>query len=215
MKKHELIKHAYDNYQKGTICTWYNNKKDFHYTEFQSSGEFEFDDEGDIFINYPDDQTVEYVYCDGQWAKIVAQYPPKKEFIMMSEDGISLCVGDKMYGAHYKSALKKWVYTDFHGEPFVFNENTLHIQQDEDFPYISSPQTHKAFSTKEAAEKWIEEANKPKSITIGENSQYPVIVTATEATIKCIGDVHKDNIILWPGEINEIADAIEQLNRQS
>lgn len=158
MKKHELIKHAYDNYQKGTICTWYNNKKDFHYTEFQSSGEFEFDDTGDIFINYPDDQTVEYVYCDGEWAKIVAQYPPKKEFVMMSEDWVSLEEGDVYFGVykdHGKYILDQSDDEATKGKSINHYLKVKHLLGD-----------YKVFSTKEAAEKWIEEQNKPKQVCI-------------------------------------------------
>lgn len=71
MKKHELLKHAYDNYPKGTLATWYKNKDDQFYTEFISTGIFDFDDDGDIFIVYPNKDDVEYVFIQNDWATVI------------------------------------------------------------------------------------------------------------------------------------------------
>lgn len=135
----------------------------------------------------------------------------EKVFVMTSEDGVKLYVGDEMYGAHYQGGLKTWIYKDFNGEAFILEHSCIIIEEDEDFPYISSPQNHKAFSTKEAAEKWILEQNKPKSIRIN------LFNSGSSA------EVSKDVIILnidgyrlgiKPSDLEEMTNAMNKINNQ-
>lgn len=121
-------------------------------------------------------------------------------FVMMSEDGVSLFEGDDYHRVQFGN---KWYY--------AHKADALNLTD----CVMITPESNKAFSTKEAAEKWIKEQNKPKEIIVAKNSPYPISITKNGATINCIGDVHQDNIILRPGEINEMSDALEQLNAQS
>lgn len=73
------------------------------------------------------------------------------------------------------------------------------------------PHEAKSFSTKEAAELWIEAHNKPKEIIVSPDSQYEIAVTKSQVLIKCKGAIHGDNIIIWPSEIQQINDALKSL----
>ena len=83
-------------------------------------------------------------------------------FIIKSEDGVDLFSGMEMWGAKYMPGIKKWIIGSFKGDPFVLTDDTINLNDNEDFPYITQPSKWKAFSTKEAAEKWIAEQNEPK-----------------------------------------------------
>jgi len=204
MKKWELLKKAYETYPAGTIARFRSAAN----VEHVSDGTFKITEdrdngicvvnEGDISCFYAsiDSTTGEEIE---EWAIPDAQ--PKKQFIMMSEDGVELNRDDNYCMVKNIPATGN-----------VWKVCIESVPMNEISFAITDPNHCKAFSTKEAAVKWCEEKNRKQFIVIGENSQYPIIVTATEATIKCMGDIHKDNIILWPGEINEIADALEQLN---
>lgn len=87
-------------------------------------------------------------------------------FVMTSEDGADLYSGMEMYGVKFNPSLKIWALNGFHleGMPFVLTD--AKCEPDEDFPYLTCSSRNKAFSTREAAEAWILEANKPKCIEV-------------------------------------------------
>lgn len=65
MKKHELLKYAYDNYRKGAVCRFKNVN-----VNHISDGTFkviESTDNGTCVVNDKDDQCF---YADGEWAAI-------------------------------------------------------------------------------------------------------------------------------------------------
>lgn len=102
-----------------------------------------------------------------EFAKEVGITPPL--FIMKSEDGVDLYEGDKFWIAEKVS--DKW-YLDRHYDggdehEFKFSSNYKTAQ------VVAKPEYNKPFSTREAAEKWIEEQNKPKEIVIGYSEVDP------------------------------------------
>lgn len=71
MKKHKLLKHAYDNYPKGTIFLWpYDTIKN----KVTSSGIFEFTNSGSI---YDKNDTSKAVFNGDEWAEIITEEKPK------------------------------------------------------------------------------------------------------------------------------------------
>lgn len=71
-------------------------------------------------------------------------------FVMTSEDGAPLYEGDEYHCAY---SINGWRYKGkFNAGPIITP--------------IGYPNTHKAFSTYDAAESWIQEQNKPKSIEV-------------------------------------------------
>jgi len=107
-----------------------------------------------------------------------------KKFIILSEDGVRLYSGDEVWGVKYLGGLKQWRLDLYHGECFVFSDDSGTCEEDNDFPAISTPSTYKIFSTREAAEAWIEKENKPTEIVIGENTDIPIRVFKNKATIE-------------------------------
>lgn len=64
MKKHELLKYAYDNYPAGTVITWSGH------TNLKLSGKYSFDGNNNGYIL---DDTCLCVYDGVRWAEIVPQ----------------------------------------------------------------------------------------------------------------------------------------------
>lgn len=77
------------------------------------------------------------------------------EFVMKSEDGVDLYEGDGMYCAEFSH--NRWVYDDFCGFPYSIAIDSL---------VVTNPTVNKAFSTKEAAEKWIKEKDEPDYVEV-------------------------------------------------
>lgn len=113
--------------------------------------------ESDTAINSKDK---EYELFNSDFYKIIPFQDFAKEanikvpvFIMKSEDGQSLYEGDKYYRAEFIKG--KWELSYFRGEIYTgLTEKTDYV--------VHSPEESKAFSTKESAEKWILENNKPQ-----------------------------------------------------
>lgn len=112
-------------------------------------------------------------------------------FIMKSEDGVDLYEGD-----YYESAKR------FDGNLWQYS-----CRQRLYFGHLAftSPNIVKAFSTKEAAKKWIEEQNKPKEIEIEIHSKGSVLITSDMVRIN--GVVTK----FTPREIESIYKAFQSL----
>jgi len=127
-------------------------------------------------------------------------------FVMTSEDGVPLYEGDEYWVAELNPIFKNWSVKLLQTRLGSFNIHVAHGYAE------GNTDTHKAFSTKEAAEAWIKEQNKPKSIIVSEFSQYPVEVTAKKFTIKCgNSDNHLDNLVIHSGELEEIYKAYKSL----
>lgn len=75
-------------------------------------------------------------------------------FVMTSEDGVPLYEGDDYHRVYFNS---EWEYKGFVGNPTKSENN----------PAYGDPAHNKAFSTREAAESWIADQNKPKTISLG------------------------------------------------
>lgn len=149
-KKHELLKYAYDNYPKGTKWQW---------SEYggiiTSTGIFHFNDDYILTSNGS------AVFDGNKWAEIV----PDKVFVMTSEDGIDLYVNDNFYVSML--SRDKWKL-DTHDCSGTIKEETKFIFRN-DFASATcykQKSIYKVFSTKEAAEAWIKEQNKPQLKTL-------------------------------------------------
>jgi len=119
-------------------------------------------------------------------------------FILPSEDGFDLYEGDLHYIASYSSGGYWWYNCS---QPLY-----------KDHIVVTETDHNKAFTTKEAAEKWISEMNKPKSILIAEESSYPVEVFSHEIVVQCkTSHRHSDNIIISSSELESIYKAYQSL----
>lgn len=135
-KKWKLLKDAYDKYPKDTKCQW---------GEFGGiivcTGEYHFADGYDLPRIH---DTNDYAIFDGEeWADIIMEKPERK-FIMKSEDGVDLYHKDNFY----------WTVLKKNGK---YMSPVLSV-----FSIPEKPTEIILFSTKEAAEKWIEDQNKIK-----------------------------------------------------
>ena len=144
MKKHELLKYAYDNYPKGTKFKSAPSK-----IENVSNGKFIISCTGAVKMDKNERGTIIFSPING-WAEIVKEENRKP--LLISEDGVKLFEGSGFHYVHLR--LSKWSYLGFCPEL-----KKTHLE-------ITSPVIAKAFSTKEAAEKWIEEQNNPKLIEL-------------------------------------------------
>lgn len=96
-------------------------------------------------------------------------------FVMLSEDGVDLYEGDK-----YFRAGRSGPYAS--GDYIIYETESLKKHH-----FVCCyPDSDKAFSTKEAAEAWIKEQNKPKEITIQVEHDQQIIVRGN-------GFEHKEN----------------------
>lgn len=139
MKKHELIKHAYDNYPKGTRIYSTSGNRTLHETQTP----YLIDECGSVQDNYG--WLIYYKGID-KWAEIVKD---ERKPLLTSEDGIPLFENDP-HSIVTLCLNGKW---SFAGRQ---NLKASHM-------VITHPGRAKAFTTNEAAEKWIEEQNKPKA----------------------------------------------------
>jgi len=120
-------------------------------------------------------------------------------FILRSEDGVDLYEGDNYHRVYFK---KVWEYDRC-------SDLKQHHAVNRKDEFASKA---KAFSTREAAEDWISEMNKPKSILIAEESSYPVEVFNHEIVVKCkTSHKHLDNIIISASELESIYKAYQSL----
>lgn len=74
-------------------------------------------------------------------------------FVMTSEDNVPLYEGDDYHRAWYNETSKKW-HVDY-----CYSLSQIHT-------VITNTATAKAFATKEAAEAWIREQNRPRTVEV-------------------------------------------------
>lgn len=260
MKKHKLLKHAYDKYPKGTrVKSLYNDfvsissgvfvlstniwrdlndcKNDFDVYDMASqrwakiiteekpksildgkvavqvNNERERDkfnkhikpDFDYAFDNYPafiqiDEQgfysTIRgaekfgYTIVSFQdFAKEVGIEVPK--LIMKSEDGVDLYEGNYYHRAYKSPSCANWNYNGFWKG---LEADCYGIQKPEEF---------KIFSTKQAALKWIEKQNKPKSKTLPLYFGQEAIINLDKSEVR-IMDGDKEVSTLSFGDINDL-----------
>lgn len=145
MKKHELLQKAMKDYPAGTIArsVWSGDK-------FKSTGLFKMNGDDVAAIDAGGNELLVFEKEKNKWAEIVSD----KVFVMTSEDGVPLYEGDEFI--HVSNRFEdKWALNDH----MKFYASKTHVVTEQ-------PETDKAFSTKEAALKWIDEQNKPKEIII-------------------------------------------------
>lgn len=112
MKKHELIKHAYDNYQKGTKFT-----PPYMSTEYISTGIFNVLSDGDVEMIHPETgKATVLVMCGQEWAEIIPENPS------ILDVKVAIQVNNerefKLLMEHYEGKGWKWVEGQ---EPFEYN----------------------------------------------------------------------------------------------
>jgi len=118
-------------------------------------------------------------------------------FIMKSEDGVDLYQRDLFHEARLNSG--SWVYLG--GKNWYMDEQAMAYRDN-----INS----KAFSTKEAAEKWIDEQNKPKHATVKlyRHKEYKSAeVTNDKITIRDGNDIY----YLKASDIEDMYHALKSL----
>lgn len=258
MKKHELIKEAYDRYPKGTKCKWHCNGG-----EIISTGIFHFND------NYILDSNDMAVFYGGEWAeiipesilsgkvavictnprqaKIIADHQNKKDvgnfngeisvylnrdcdlmpddlnwdftpnvssdykiipfkdfaaevgikqpvFVMTSEDGVPLYIGDDVYvpQLHFDSYTRARLFK-------VKMSNKTDINS-------------KFFSTKEAAEAWIKEQNKPKEVTVQLfNEHHSAKITKDWIAFRIGKEDSNTTTMIKPSDLEDMLHAYKSL----
>lgn len=94
------------------------------------------------------------------------------EFIMNSEDGVDLYEGDLFWTVsndawENETGTLKWEIKNSNGAHKICIDSAV----------FKHKERNKAFSTKEAAETWIEEQNKPKEIEIEIHSKGSILIT--------------------------------------
>jgi len=205
MKKHELIKHAYDNYHKGTKCISAASA-----TKFICSGIFDVDDNGNIF----DDSNGYIIYTarsgDSKWARIIND-DSCPEIVIISEDGVDLYEGDSFWWTMKASDgwfLMKHDEIEYDTTEFVFNHNhkmTLVIKE---------PETNKAFYAKEAALAYIEKHNKSK-----EADNRVFVMKSDDGVDLYVGDIsfvpQLSDEYTYDGEITEFDVVFSSRNDKS
>lgn len=135
------------------------------------------------------------IAIDGEVWRVKGEFEPAK-FVMRSEDGVDLYEGDNYHRAYaYENGV--WIY-DF-CEKLALNHVVCN-------PAISS--LAKAFSTKEAAEKWIDEQNKPKSVQVPLFNTNMAMVSKDKIDII---DVIGASISLKPSDIEDMLHAYKSL----
>jgi hypothetical protein len=112
----------------------------------------------------PDFSPIELGYTIISFADFASEVGIKVPvFIMKSEDGVDLYEGEEYHGIGLDTE-SKWMYSG------CYPLNSSNVS------YLKSGRA-KAFSTREAAEKWISEMNKPKEIRlVDENDQDYAVV---------------------------------------
>ena len=93
-------------------------------------------------------------------------------YIMDSEDGVPLYHYDDYHWVHYNQNKSTWIYREvvYNSAPSASN------------PAFCDPKNSKAFHSKEAAEAWIKEQNKPKEVIVKLHGGYTVRVEKDKAT---------------------------------
>lgn len=142
MKKYQLLEKAMQDYPAGTKARF----KSVPLADHISNGVFTIADLNGDGSTYILTGNHSCVYANGEWAEIV----PDKVFVLRSEDGVDLYVGDAFAFAYLDEA-EKWKVTV--ASRTILSDDSI--------------ATHlKFFSTKEAAEAWIKEHNKPAVIRL-------------------------------------------------
>ncbi len=191
MKKHIALKMAHRNYPKGTIFLNISGSK----KECMSSGSFNLlHNESNDGWNIHDAENKNHVFSThyNKWAELVE----KKEPLLVSEDGVELFEGDKFWYCLLGSG--KWTRGC---EPISLCGLC---------GVINAPETHKAFSTKEAVEKWITEHNKPKEIEV----KLSISGNTAEVTEKGVTLLSEQSTSFYLNveEFNNISHALKQLS---
>lgn len=167
MKKHELIKKAYDDFGMGvnfiSVMTQIN---------CISIGIMVFNNSGSIFCKCKDGRYYS-VYSNGKWATIVTEHEKiavkveserefKRQPLILSEDGVELFEGDDYFRAGRENPNATGNYKFFEEKDL----KSCHF-------VCSYPETDKAFSTKQAALDWI--AKQPIEIQLDQDTKATII----------------------------------------
>lgn len=141
MKKHEALKHAYDTYPKGTKVLV---DAELH----EVTGIYTFINNTGI---YDDNNTL--IYDGLEWIDKANNSIEIKQPLIISEDGFEMFEGDRVIVVWHND--NEWrLLSDYK----IGGRSVLSLSTFDD--------KHKVFASKENAEKWIEEMNKPKDIEV-------------------------------------------------
>jgi len=270
MKKHELLKYAYDNYPKGTVARFGGKLPDH-----VSTGKFEITDlnhNGEIQVM--SDNGLECFYADGEWAEIIPEKQPSildgkvaiycknyREYLLTAKHLDSIGKRSNIVKEEYFENKPIWIsvenqpvfwssigeirpedngysiipFADFAKEVGI-TVPVFILKSEDGVDLYEGDQAHhvfqghgslgygglynikhfllvgKAFSTKKAAESWIEEQNKPREIEIIHNDNETSHVSKDQIKIRFSDKGSIDYIgYLTPKAIEQIWEAYQSL----
>lgn len=122
--------------------------------------------------------------------------------IMTSEDGFDLYEGDGCYTAIKTDGI--WFLDRHYGEREDFNRFEV-----ADNGMFASTDEERQFSTKQAAEAWIKEQNKPKSKSLRLYNGESVNISEKEIHILSEGRVYK----LMPSDLEDMLHALKSMKQ--
>lgn len=123
---------------------------------------------------------------------VILMLSKKPKFVMTSEDGVPLYVDDKFYSVVRSTENTPWYYENH----WNLKPNSMIVTDDKNL--------RKAFSTKEAAEVWIKEQNKPNHVTIQ-------LFHGFNCQIYKDGDIFIKNMTLKPSDLEDMLHAYKSL----
>jgi len=197
MKKHELLKYAYDNYPKGTKFKQMASAK-----TIESTGEF------NLLINTTyfyicDANNSNFVYSssdNGKWAEIVTDKKP----LFIAEDDTEM----------FENSECHWVFE--HNGKWNYNNRIDFCKNHVDI-VTNQHHIHRVFGTEENAHHWIEKMNKPKEIEVKLFGYETVIALVGKEQVSFIRSNTKQHygiIQLKPSDIENISHALKTLNNE-
>ena len=189
MKKHELLKYAYDNYPKGTKF----KSPSIHKTEIISTGQFRLNENNDVLLDDEKGTYVKYSNSSG-WAEIVTDRKP----LVKTNDGVFLFEGDYVACVFLNDG--KWELGKEYN--WILSNTVTQSCQDQ------CSDTRALFSTKQAALDWIEKMNKPKEIEVKLINGSSALVTKSQVNFE------NSRYHLIKSEIEDISHALKTLNNE-
>jgi len=124
--------------------------------------------------------------------------------VLKSEDGIPLYTGDRYHEAYLSDG--EWIY--LHGNEHYFDKAFKNHR------VIACPKESKAFYSKDAAKKWVEEQNRPKQIVLHKDSDFPAYITKDQVFYKApphYCTIRNNGMITSGKELEEIYAAYKSL----
>jgi hypothetical protein len=189
MKKHKVLKYAYDNYPKGTK---YRNLGCDNVISI-SSGVFYVDDYG-----VRDSKTNFFLLgTEDKWAEIVPE-KPTPVLIGKSEDGVDIYNNSPLHTVWKQEG--KWVFGMSYEN---FNTGSSITPEDD----------RRFFSTEESAIAWIKDQNKPKEVTVQLFNEFHSAKVTKDWIAFRVGKADSNTTtMIKPSDLEDMLHAYQSLN---